>query len=55
MAIASDSLAAMALVNLLSQKFLQVRLCLQVAAFSAQERLVTSPRIHALVKIKELP
>jgi hypothetical protein len=53
-AIASDSLAVMALVNQLSQRSLPVKLCLQVAAFSAQEKLVTFPKIHARVKIREL-
>jgi hypothetical protein len=55
MATASDSLAEMALENQLSPKFSQVKTFLPVAAFSAPERLVTSPRIHVLVKIKELP
>jgi hypothetical protein len=54
MAIASDSLAVMALVNQLSQKSSQVKPSLQVAEFSAQERLVTFHKIHARVKIKEL-
>jgi hypothetical protein len=53
MAIASDSLGAMALVNQLSQRFSQVKPCLQVAAFSAQEKLVICRKIHARVKIKE--
>jgi hypothetical protein len=44
----------MALVNQLSQRSLPVKLCLQVAAFSAQEKLVTFPKIHARLKIREL-
>jgi hypothetical protein len=44
----------MALVNQLSQRFSQVKLYLQVVAFSAQEKLVTFLKIHARVKIKEL-
>jgi hypothetical protein len=43
----------MALVNQLSQRSLPVKLCLQVAAFSAQEKLDTFPKIHEQVKIKE--
>jgi hypothetical protein len=53
-AIASDSLAVMALVNQLSQRSLPVKLCLQVAAFSEPEKLVTCHKIHARAKIKEL-
>jgi hypothetical protein len=44
----------MALVNQPSQKSSQVKLCLQVAAFSAPEKLVTFHKILARVKIKEL-
>jgi hypothetical protein len=52
-AIALDSLAVMALVNQLSQRFSQVKHCLQVAAFNAPEKLVTFRKIHVRVKIKE--
>jgi hypothetical protein len=44
----------MAQVNQLSQKSSQVKLCLQVAAFNAQAKLVTFRKIHARVKIKGL-
>jgi hypothetical protein len=44
----------MALVNQLSQRSLPVKLCLQVAAFSEPEKLVTCHKIHARAKIKEL-
>jgi acyl carrier protein len=53
MAIASDSLGVMALVNQLSQKFSQVKPSLQAAEFSAPGKLVTFHKIHAQVKIKE--
>jgi hypothetical protein len=53
MAIALDSLAEMAQVNQLLPKYLPGKTCPQVALYSAPERLVTSPRILALVKIRE--
>jgi hypothetical protein len=53
MATGLDSLAVMAQVNRLLPKFLLGKTCPLEALYSAPERLVTSPRILALVKIRE--
>jgi hypothetical protein len=53
-AIVSALLVVTAPVNQPLQKFSLVKIFLQVAEYNAPEKLVTSPRIPAPVKIREL-